>query len=50
MILEWASNHESKIICVANAHMLTEAYRHLELSLVLKNADLVTLMECHWFG
>jgi len=48
MILEWASNHESKIICVANAHMLTEAY-HLELSLVLKNADLV-LMEYHWFG
>jgi len=35
---------------VANAHMLTEAYRHLELSLVLKNADLVTLMEYHWFG
>jgi len=29
-------------VFVANAHMLTEAYRHLELSLVLKNADLVT--------
>ncbi len=42
MILEWASNHESKIICVANAHMLTEAYRHVELSSVLKNAALVT--------
>ena len=42
MILDWASNHESRVVCVANAHMLTEAYRHSGLSYVLKNADLVT--------
>ena len=42
IILEWASSHASKIVCVANVHMLTEAYWHPELSDVLKNADLVT--------
>jgi N-acetylglucosaminyldiphosphoundecaprenol N-acetyl-beta-D-mannosaminyltransferase len=42
MILEWASNHESKVICVAYAHMLTEAYWQPKLSSILKSADLVT--------
>ncbi len=41
-ILEWASNYESKVVCVANVHMLVEAYLRPEFSLVLKNADLVT--------
>ena len=41
-MLEWASSHESKTVCVANVHMLMEAHRHSELSAVLKNADLVT--------
>ncbi|MBW4423048.1 MAG: WecB/TagA/CpsF family glycosyltransferase [Nostoc desertorum CM1-VF14] len=40
-ILEWASNYESKVVCVANVHMLVEAYLCSEFSLVLKNADLV---------
>lgn len=40
-ILKWASNYESKFICVANVHMLMEAYWNYEFSLVLKNADLV---------
>ncbi|MBW4430145.1 MAG: WecB/TagA/CpsF family glycosyltransferase [Nostoc desertorum CM1-VF14] len=41
-ILEWASNYESKVVCVANVHMLVEAYLCSEFSLVLKHADLVT--------
>lgn len=42
MMLEWASSYKSKVVCVANVHMLTEAYWHPELSDVLKSADLVT--------
>jgi N-acetylglucosaminyldiphosphoundecaprenol N-acetyl-beta-D-mannosaminyltransferase len=42
LILEWASSYESKVVCVANVHMLTEAYWHPEFSSVLKAADLVT--------
>ncbi len=41
-ILEWASNYESKVVCVANVHMLMEAHWNLEFSSVLKNADIVT--------
>lgn len=41
-MLEWASSYKSKVVCVANVHMLTEAYWHSELSEVLKSADLVT--------
>ncbi len=41
-ILEWASNHESKVIFVANVHMLMEAYWHSDFSFILKEADLVT--------
>lgn len=42
MMLEWASSYESKVVCVANVHMLMEAYWHPELSSVLENANLVT--------
>ncbi|HIK06621.1 MAG TPA: WecB/TagA/CpsF family glycosyltransferase [Trichormus sp. M33_DOE_039] len=42
MILEWAMEKVSKVVCVANTHMLVEAYRHPEFSSVLKNADIVT--------
>lgn len=41
-ILEWASRRVSKVVCVANVHMLMEAYWNPEFSSVLKNADLVT--------
>ena len=41
-MLEWGSSHQSKVVCVANVHMLIEAYCHPELSNVLKSADLVT--------
>ena len=42
MMLGWASSYASKVVCVANVHMLMEAYWHPELSSVLKTADLVT--------
>lgn len=42
LIFEWAMSKASKFVCVANTHMLIEAYRHPEFSSVLKNADIVT--------
>jgi N-acetylglucosaminyldiphosphoundecaprenol N-acetyl-beta-D-mannosaminyltransferase len=42
MMLEWASSYASKVVCVANVHMLTEAYWHPEFGSVLKSADMVT--------
>lgn len=42
IILDWGSERLSKVICVANVHMLTEAYWQPELSSVLENADIVT--------
>lgn len=42
LILEWAMSKVSKVVCVANTHMLVEAYWHPEFSVVLKDADLVT--------
>lgn len=42
VILEWASNRESKSVCVANVHMLMEAHWNPKFSAVLKKADLVT--------
>lgn len=41
-ILEWASSYQSKVVCVANVHMLMEAHWNAEFSAVLKNADMVT--------
>ncbi|MBV8886407.1 MAG: WecB/TagA/CpsF family glycosyltransferase, partial [Chroococcidiopsidaceae cyanobacterium CP_BM_RX_35] len=41
-ILKWAVNRESKVVCVANVHMVMEAYWRPELSSVLKSASLVT--------
>ncbi len=42
IILEWASSRESKVVFVANVHMLMEAYWHPDFSFILKSADLVT--------
>jgi N-acetylglucosaminyldiphosphoundecaprenol N-acetyl-beta-D-mannosaminyltransferase len=42
LILEWAMSKASKFVCVANTHMLMEAYWHPEFASVLKDADLVT--------
>ena len=41
-ILEWASEHRSKTVCVANVHMLMEAHWNPEFANVLQNADIVT--------
>lgn len=41
-MLSWASKRVSKVVCVANVHMVMEAYWHSNLSSVLKSADLVT--------
>ena len=41
-ILDWGSERLSKVVCVANVHMLIEAYWQPELCSVLQNADLVT--------
>jgi N-acetylglucosaminyldiphosphoundecaprenol N-acetyl-beta-D-mannosaminyltransferase len=41
-ILKWASRHESRVVCAANVHMLTEAYHQPAFATVLEEADLVT--------
>lgn len=41
-ILRWAEARESKTICVANVHMLMEAYWNPEFGNVLNNADIIT--------
>ena len=42
LMLKWGKRHFSKFVCVANVHMLTEAYWDPGLGTVLHNADLVT--------
>jgi N-acetylglucosaminyldiphosphoundecaprenol N-acetyl-beta-D-mannosaminyltransferase len=42
LIVEWAQTRSSRYICVANVHMLMEAYDSLEFSKVVNDADLVT--------
>lgn len=42
LMLKWAKCFASKVVCIANVHMLVEAYRDPEFASVLQNADLVT--------
>jgi len=42
LILKWAKRRISKVVCVANVHMLMEAHRNPQFAAVLSNADLVT--------
>jgi N-acetylglucosaminyldiphosphoundecaprenol N-acetyl-beta-D-mannosaminyltransferase len=42
VILKWAKSRISKVVCVANVHMLTEASWDPALASVLYNADVVT--------
>jgi N-acetylglucosaminyldiphosphoundecaprenol N-acetyl-beta-D-mannosaminyltransferase len=42
LIVTWAKRRLSKMVCVANAHMLVEAHWNAEFAAVLRNADLVT--------
>jgi N-acetylglucosaminyldiphosphoundecaprenol N-acetyl-beta-D-mannosaminyltransferase len=41
-ILAWAQDYQSKMVCVANVHMLIEAWRNPDFADMLRNADLVT--------
>jgi N-acetylglucosaminyldiphosphoundecaprenol N-acetyl-beta-D-mannosaminyltransferase len=42
LMLKWAKLRESKVVCLANVHMLMEAYRNRDFALVLDKADLVS--------
>lgn len=42
LILRWARARESRIVCLANVHMLMEAHWHPEFASVLAAADLVS--------
>jgi len=42
VILEWAKLGLSKTVCIANVHMLVEAYRNSSFATVLQQADMVT--------
>lgn len=41
-IVTWAKNYQSKMVCVANVHMLIEAWQNSHFADLLRNADLVT--------
>lgn len=40
-IIKWARARESRVVCVANVHMIMEAYWNPEFASILGNADLV---------
>lgn len=42
LMLTWAKKHKSKVICLANSHMLMEAYWNKSFAKVLQTADLVS--------
>lgn len=42
LILKWARARKSKMVCLANVHMLMEAYWHKEFAEVLKSSDIVS--------
>jgi N-acetylglucosaminyldiphosphoundecaprenol N-acetyl-beta-D-mannosaminyltransferase len=42
IIVEWAQQHLSKMVCVANAHMLVEAHWNPDFAQILQEADIVT--------
>ena len=42
LMMDWAQARLSKVICIANVHMLVEAHRKPAFGAVLKGADLVT--------
>ena len=51
VILEWAKARLSKIICIANVHMLIEAHRNAQFAAVLRSGRFrLRLTECRSFG
>jgi len=49
-VVEWAQKAESRAICIANVHVLMEAYDSREFAKEMDTADLVTRMACPWYG
>jgi N-acetylglucosaminyldiphosphoundecaprenol N-acetyl-beta-D-mannosaminyltransferase len=41
-IVDWAEQFESRVVCVADAHMLVQSYSRPEFKQVLQQADMVT--------
>jgi N-acetylglucosaminyldiphosphoundecaprenol N-acetyl-beta-D-mannosaminyltransferase len=42
LMLKWARSRESRMVCLANVHMLMEAQQHQEFASLLREADIVT--------
>ncbi|BBC24280.1 WecB/TagA/CpsF family glycosyltransferase [Pseudanabaena sp. ABRG5-3] len=42
LMVSWAKQKQSRMVCVANVHMLVEAWQNNQFASVLKQADLVT--------
>lgn len=42
LMMQWARQRLSKVVCIANVHMLVEAYQDQAFATVLENADLTT--------
>jgi N-acetylglucosaminyldiphosphoundecaprenol N-acetyl-beta-D-mannosaminyltransferase len=42
MVIDWSDNAESRYVCIANVHVLMEAYDSPEFRNVLNHADLIT--------
>ncbi|MBW4421995.1 MAG: WecB/TagA/CpsF family glycosyltransferase [Myxacorys californica WJT36-NPBG1] len=42
LMLQWAKSYLSKVVCVANVHMLMEGYQNSSFAEVLREADLLT--------
>ena len=42
LMLDWAAKKQSKVVCLANSHMLMEAYWNQEFAETLEQADIVS--------
>jgi N-acetylglucosaminyldiphosphoundecaprenol N-acetyl-beta-D-mannosaminyltransferase len=42
LIMDWSKNNIGRVICVANVHMVMEAYDNLDFQEVINRADMVT--------
>jgi N-acetylglucosaminyldiphosphoundecaprenol N-acetyl-beta-D-mannosaminyltransferase len=42
LMVDWATQRLSKTVCIANVHMLVEAYQNSSFAEILKRSDLVT--------
>lgn len=42
LLLGWAKENQGKMICIANTHMLVEAYQNTQFAEVLRQGNLLT--------